>query len=208
MQVETFKVYCDLIETASFSHAAKLNGITQSAVSQQVRALEKRFGVVLVERGKKNFAVTPEGQVFEEAAREMIEVFSGIEERLKELQDVVSGRLRIATIFSVGLHELPDMVSAFRKRYPEVDVKIEGNELVVEPNGSGDSRSSSAFHGMTRALIQNMVQGVNEGYSKTLEIVGVGWNAAAQGKKLTLNIGFCHPVVFDLPAPDESAIGP
>lgn len=82
---------------------------------------------------------------------------------------------------------------------PEIDVEIEGSELVVSPNGVGEGRESSAFHGMTRALIQNMVTGVHEGYSKTLEIVGVGWNAQAQGKKLTLNIGFCHPVLFELP---------
>ncbi|MGI9240283.1 MAG: LysR family transcriptional regulator, partial [Verrucomicrobiales bacterium] len=64
MQVETLKVYSDLIETASFSLAAKRNGITQSAVSQQIRALETKFDVVLIERGKKNFSMTPEGKVF------------------------------------------------------------------------------------------------------------------------------------------------
>lgn len=82
---------------------------------------------------------------------------------------------------------------------PEIDVKIDGTELTVEPNGSGEARDSRAFHGLTRALIQNMVTGVSTGYTKTLEIIGVGWNAKAAGKKLTLNIGFCHPVDFDLP---------
>ena len=91
MQVESLKVYCDLVDTASFSLAAERNGITQSAVSQQIRSLETRYDVVFFERGKKNFAVTPEGQVFEEAAREIVEIFGGIDERLKELQDVVSG---------------------------------------------------------------------------------------------------------------------
>lgn len=82
---------------------------------------------------------------------------------------------------------------------PEMDVKIEGSEITIEPNGIGEARESRAFHGMTRALIQNMVTGVSTGYSKTLDIVGVGWNAKAAGKKLTLNIGFCHPVEFNLP---------
>lgn len=83
---------------------------------------------------------------------------------------------------------------------PEIDVQVDGAEVRVEPNGSGAAREARAFHGLTRALINNMVQGVSEGFSKTLEIQGVGWNAAGQGKKLSLNIGFCHPVVFDVPA--------
>ena len=58
MQIPLFKVFRDLAETASFSQAAQRNGITQSAVSQQVKALERRFGVRLIERGKKNFSLT------------------------------------------------------------------------------------------------------------------------------------------------------
>jgi len=82
---------------------------------------------------------------------------------------------------------------------PEVEVEIDEKELRVEPNGKGSRRDSRAFHGLTRALINNMVVGVSEGYSKTLEIVGVGWNAQGKGKQLTLNIGFCHPVEFAVP---------
>ena len=80
---------------------------------------------------------------------------------------------------------------------PEIDLKVDGAVATVEPNGSGAARQARAFHGMTRALVANMVQGVTSGYEKTLEIVGVGWNANASGKKLTLNIGFCHPVEFE-----------
>jgi len=82
---------------------------------------------------------------------------------------------------------------------PEIDVEIEGSEVNVSPNGSGSTREARAFHGMTRALLNNMVKGVTTGFTTTLEIQGVGWNAQAQGKKISLNIGFCHPVVFDLP---------
>jgi len=81
---------------------------------------------------------------------------------------------------------------------PEVDVVIDEKEIRIEPNGTGSKQQSRAFHGMTRALINNMVLGVSEGFSKTLDIVGVGWTAKAEGQKLTLNIGFCHPVVFDV----------
>jgi len=82
---------------------------------------------------------------------------------------------------------------------PEIDVSIDGSVVNVTPNGSGPARESRAFHGLTRALLANMVHGVHTGYEKKLEIIGVGWNAQGQGKKLTLNIGFCHPVIFDVP---------
>lgn len=125
MQIETFQVYCDLIETASFSKSAKLNGITQSAVSQQIRSLETKFEVVLIERGKKNFSMTPEGKVFLDAARQIIELYGGISDRFQELQNKVVGNLRIATVFSLGLHELPPYVKIFRRQFPEVELKID-----------------------------------------------------------------------------------
>ena len=82
---------------------------------------------------------------------------------------------------------------------PEVNLEVGEKELNVQLSGTGAKREARAFHGLTRALINNMVIGVSQGYRKDLEIVGVGWNASAQGQKLTLNIGFCHPVEFDVP---------
>ncbi|MAB81332.1 MAG: 50S ribosomal protein L6 [Planctomycetes bacterium] len=82
---------------------------------------------------------------------------------------------------------------------PEIDIAIDGSVVTVTPNGSGAARQARAFHGLTRALLANMVQGVHKGYEKQLDIIGIGWNAQGQGKKLTLNIGFCHPVIFDIP---------
>lgn len=82
---------------------------------------------------------------------------------------------------------------------PEVDVAVDGNNLVVSRSGKGAERQSRAFHGMTRALLNNMVTGVSKGFEKKLEIVGVGWNAQAQGRKLVLNVGYCHPVEIALP---------
>ena len=79
---------------------------------------------------------------------------------------------------------------------PEINLTIDGPTITLEPNGSGAPRAARAFHGMTRALVQNMVEGVSTGWSKTLDIIGVGWNAKVQGQNLSLNIGFCHPVDF------------
>lgn len=125
MHIETFKVFCDLIETTSFSEAAERNGISQSAVSQQVRALEDRFGVTLVERGRRNFAVTPEGEVFLKAAREILEAYRSIEEELGAMRDIVAGRLTIATVYSIGFHELPPYIEKFRQKFPDVDVQVQ-----------------------------------------------------------------------------------
>lgn len=125
MQIQTFKVFADLAETASFSRAAEINGITQSAVSQQMRTIEQRYHVKLVERGRKNFSLTPEGRVFLEASREILGTLEGLGARIHKLQNVVAGELRIATIFSIGLHELPPYLKNYRRSHPDVDVRVE-----------------------------------------------------------------------------------
>ncbi|HPU01501.1 MAG: 50S ribosomal protein L6 [Firmicutes bacterium] len=76
--------------------------------------------------------------------------------------------------------------------------KEDGRILVKRPSDSPEHR---ALHGLTRTLIQNMITGVTEGFSRTLELVGVGYRANLQGKKLVLNVGFSHPVVFE---PEEN----
>ena len=75
MQIDHLKIFCDLAEAQSFSKAATLHRISQSAVSQQVRALEKKLGVILVERGRRSFALTPEGQSLVDAAKEILAIY-------------------------------------------------------------------------------------------------------------------------------------
>ena len=79
-----------------------------------------------------------------------------------------------------------------------ITVKQEGSVLTLER--PTDSKPHKAMHGLYRALVHNMVVGVTEGFSKTLELVGTGYRAQAEGgKKLTINIGFSHPVILDAP---------
>jgi LysR family transcriptional regulator, transcriptional activator of the cysJI operon len=125
MQIENFKVFCDLVETASFSKTAELNSITQSAVSQQIRALERKFEVTLIERGKKSLSVTSEGRAFLQASKEILRAYDGLGEKLQQLQHTVAGTLRIATVFSIGLHELPRNVKSFRREFPAVEVSVD-----------------------------------------------------------------------------------
>lgn len=79
-----------------------------------------------------------------------------------------------------------------------VDVKIDEKEITVSIKDFKDKKERS-FWGLYRSLINNMVLGVNEGFEKKLEINGVGYRAQASGKKITLNVGFSHPVEYDLP---------
>ena len=78
-----------------------------------------------------------------------------------------------------------------------ITVKQEGNILTLER--PSDSKPHKAMHGLYRALIHNMVVGVTDGFTKTLEMVGTGYRASAEGNKLTINIGFSHPVVLEAP---------
>ena len=80
---------------------------------------------------------------------------------------------------------------------PEVEVVNEGEELTVTARSG--SRFARAISGTTRALISNMITGVSAGFERKLELVGVGYRAAAQGNKLNLTLGFSHPVVYEVP---------
>ena len=108
MQIEIFKVFCDLVETSSFSKAANLNAITKSAVSQQIHALEKKFKVSLIERGKKIFSVTDEGKAFLQAGKEILNAYDSLSRRLQELQTTVVRGLRTPVRSEIGpCHALP-----------------------------------------------------------------------------------------------------
>ena len=82
---------------------------------------------------------------------------------------------------------------------PEIDVKVDKGQVVVQPNREA-AREVRAYHGMTRAILDNMMLGVTKGYERNLEIIGVGWNATMAGKKLVLSVGFCNPVEMEIPA--------
>lgn len=125
MQIESLKVFCDLAETESFTKAAQINDITQSAVSQQISSLERQFKSLLIERSKKRFRLTREGQVLYEYSKQILNTFDSMTNRLQEIKDIVSGTIRVATIYSIGLHDLPPYLKKFLKTYPTVNVHVE-----------------------------------------------------------------------------------
>jgi len=86
----------------------------------------------------------------------------------------------------------------------EMEIKVEGAEVVVSrPN---DLKKMKSLHGLTRTLIHNMVEGVTNGFEKKLEVNGVGYRAAKAGKKLTLSLGYSHPVEMEDPAGIETVV--
>ena len=125
MQIESLKVFCDLAETESFTKAAQINGVTQSAVSQQISSLERLFKSLLIERSKKRFRLTSEGQVLYDYSKQIIQTYESLHSKLQELKDIISGTIRVATIYSIGLHDLPPYVKKFMKSYPTVNVHVE-----------------------------------------------------------------------------------
>ena len=125
MHFDTLKVFCDLVETKSFTKASQINRITQSAVSQQISALERTFKSLLIERSKKNFRLTQEGEILYDYSKEILQKFDLLHGRMQEVNDIVAGAIRVATIYSIGLHELPAYITKFLKAFPKVNVHLE-----------------------------------------------------------------------------------
>ncbi|HVU26682.1 MAG TPA: LysR family transcriptional regulator [Verrucomicrobiae bacterium] len=125
MQIESLKMFCDLAETESFTKAAQINQVTQSAVSQQISSLERAFKSLLIERSKKKFRLTREGQTLYEYSKQIMQTYESLHSKLQELKDIISGTIRVATIYSIGLHDLPPYIKKFMKSYPTVNVHVE-----------------------------------------------------------------------------------
>jgi len=119
------KVFCDLVEAQSFTQAARINEVTQSAVSQTISALEKQFNALLIERSKKEFKLTSAGGLFYKHAKEITGIAGGLEAKLKETRAAASGIIQLATIFSIGLYDLPPVIKKFLKGSPNASVRVQ-----------------------------------------------------------------------------------
>lgn len=125
MQIESLKVFCDLAETTSFTKAAQINGVTQSAVSQQISSLETKFAAALIERSKKRFTLTKEGETLYKYSKQIVQSYDELRHKIQEIQNVVTGTIKVVTIYSIGLHELPPYLKKFLKKHPTVNVSVE-----------------------------------------------------------------------------------
>lgn len=127
MHIETLKVFGDLVDLQSFSLAAERNFITQSAVSQQIRALEDKFKRRLLERvrGRREIKLTPAGEVFYRESKAVLAAYEHLNESLLGLVGKIGGTVKVATVYSVGLHEMPAKVGEFMSKFPSAKIDLE-----------------------------------------------------------------------------------
>ena len=126
MHVETLHTFCDVVELGSLSLAARQNRVTQSAVSQQLRALEQRYGRKLVERAPRTAArPTEAGQLLYTELKPLLASLSDLERRVRARPTSIEGKVRVATVYSVGLHSLPPALKQFLEKHPDVSVRLE-----------------------------------------------------------------------------------
>ena len=125
MHLETLRLYCDVVRHRSFSRGAAQNVVSQSAASQAMQQLEAELGVALLDRTKRPFVVTPEGQAFYEACRGLLESWEKAKAEIAAVKARVDGTVRVAAIYSVGLHDVSRNVQRFMSLYPEARVQLE-----------------------------------------------------------------------------------
>jgi LysR family transcriptional regulator, transcriptional activator of the cysJI operon len=125
MEFDQLRLFVDLVREQNFTKVAERNCITQPAVSLSIQKLEDELGTKLLERTTRKVLVTEEGRILYDYAREILSKAQEAKAVLLERQDKVLGSIRLATVHSVGLYELPASLKEFIRRYPEVNIHIE-----------------------------------------------------------------------------------
>ena len=125
MHVETLNIFCDVVRHQSFSRGAEASSISQSAASQAVRQLEKHLGAQLIDRSKRPWVLTPEGKIFFTGCQEIVERYHELENAVQRRQNPSAHTVRLAAIYSVGLHDLSQYVDRFHALVPGAGVDLE-----------------------------------------------------------------------------------
>lgn len=125
MHLETLKVFCDIVDLGSFSKTAERHMLSQSAISQQLAQLETVHKCQLINRKKRPIELTKSGQLLYKAAKEILERYDQFATDLASLKSTSGFRLNVASIFSIGMHALPDYVKRFMVTFPNINVHIE-----------------------------------------------------------------------------------
>jgi DNA-binding transcriptional LysR family regulator len=125
MHIRSLKVFCDIVRRRSFSLAADDNGISQSSASQMVHSLEEKLGVQLLDRSKRPFVLTPEGERYYDGCRQLVKRYDQLEREVLALHDDQARRLVVASIYSVGMHHLSAFMQRFTAEHPAAKVQLE-----------------------------------------------------------------------------------
>ncbi len=123
MFTETLRVFCDVVETGSFTTTARRHRVTQSAVTQMFRGLEKQFKSRFAVRKPKGFRLTPEGEKFYAVCRRVLRIEARLFRRIQETRDAGARVIQLAACHTFGLHQLPGMLARFRRDNPAIDVR-------------------------------------------------------------------------------------
>lgn len=125
MHLKSLKIFCDVVARKSFSRAADENDISQSGASQVVHQIEKSLGVKLIDRSKRPFVLTPEGESYYEGCRSIVKRYFSLEDQVRTLHEEVAGRVVVASIYSVGLHHMNRYLQEFLAAHPRANVRLE-----------------------------------------------------------------------------------
>lgn len=125
MNLETLQLYCDIVRLRSFSRGAEANQVSQSAASQAIQQLEAEVGVLLIDRTKRPFMVTPEGRMYYDASRTLLQGYEKVKAEIASAQTGVTGTVRVAAIYSVGLHDMSRHVQRFMSLHQQVKVRLD-----------------------------------------------------------------------------------
>lgn len=125
MLLRNAEIFCDVVAYRSFSKAAEVRNLSQPAISQALQQLEEYLGCTLIDRSKRPFDLTSAGELYHEGCRRLFDGFRKVEDDVQQIGDRITGRLRIASIYSVGLLQMAGYISRFCAEHPDVDLSID-----------------------------------------------------------------------------------
>lgn len=123
--IESLEVFCDVVREKSFSRGAEIHRISQSSASQMISQLEKRLGVQLIDRSTRPLTLTPQGEIYYDGCRELIEQYSRIEAKTRALHQAVRSKVNVACIYSMVLYDMNRYVRAFQEQFPQGQVRLQ-----------------------------------------------------------------------------------
>lgn len=125
MQLEALKVFCEVVRQRSFSAGARANHLTQSAASQIVSQIERRLGTTLIDRSTRPLQTTPNGRIFFEGARQIVEQYDELEASIRNGERELCATIHVAAIYSVGLGDMGKLVERFKTQHPHAQIRID-----------------------------------------------------------------------------------
>jgi DNA-binding transcriptional LysR family regulator len=125
MHLRNVEIFCDVVTQGSFSKAAIEHEVSQSSASQAVHILEKRLGCRLIDRSKRPFELTAAGQIYYEGCRKILESIRHVEDRVQQMRNKVIGRVRLASIYSVGLLQMDTYAKRYKSEFPDVVLQLD-----------------------------------------------------------------------------------